>query len=157
MSSPSTSLPYLVPDMPSAEELLPFLKEIDHNRWYSNFGPLALRLNEAIGQTHFNGESVHTLLCSSGTAAIELGLRCLNLPAGAKILLPAFTFPGSANAIENCGFEPVFCDADEKSWVLTPDIAREAAERFHIDAVMPVAALCASAKQLSNAPVSKPS
>ena len=141
MSHVSTSLPYLVPDMPSAEDLLPFLQEIDHNRWYSNFGPLALRLNEQIGRVHFGSESVHTLLCSSGTAALELGLMCLGLPPGARVLVPGFTFPASANAIQNCGFEPVFCDVDEASWVLTPEIAREALEQFAIDAVMPVAAL----------------
>ena len=141
MSNLSASLPYLVPDMPSADELQPFLREIDHNRWYSNFGPLALRLNEEIRHTHFPSESVHTLLCSTGTAALELGLKCLGLRAGAKVLLPAFTFPASANAIENCGYQPVFCDVDEDSWVLTPAIARDVVKRFRVDAVMPVAAL----------------
>ena len=142
MSVQSISMPYLIPDMPSAEEVLPFLREIDENRWYSNFGPLVLRLNDQIKANHFAGEDVHTLLCSTGTAALELGLACLGLKPGARVLVPAFTFPASANAIQNCGFEPVFCDVDEQSWVLTPEIAFEALLRTRIDAVMPVAALC---------------
>ncbi|HVK99964.1 MAG TPA: aminotransferase class I/II-fold pyridoxal phosphate-dependent enzyme [Dongiaceae bacterium] len=141
MSVQAIQLPYLIPDMPSAEETLPFLREIDSNRWYTNFGPLVLRLNEQVRAQHFAGQDAHTLLCSTGTAALELGLACLGLKPGARVLVPAFTFPASANAIENCGFEPVFCDVDEQSWVLTPEIAFEALQRTRIDAVMPVAAL----------------
>lgn len=141
MSIQPIAMPYLIPDMPSAEQLLPFLQEIDVTRWYSNFGPLVLRLDEQLRAQHFSGESVHTLLCSTGTAALELGLAVLGLKPGARILVPAFTFPASANAIQNSGFEPVFCDVDEQSWVLTPEIAFEALLRTRVDAVMPVAAL----------------
>lgn len=141
MSIQPLSIPYLIPDMPSADEVMPFLREIDSNHWYTNSGPLLNRLNKQIGDVHFAGMQVHTLLCSTGTAALELGLACLNLKPGARVLVPAFTFPASANAIENCGFEPVFCDVDEASWVLTPEIALDAIAQARIDAVMPVAAL----------------
>ena len=141
MSIQSLTIPYLIPDMPSADEVMPFLREIDGNRWYTNYGPLVTRLSEAVRDVHFSGESVSTLLCSTGTAALELGLLTMGLKPGAKVLVPAFTFPASANAIENCGFEPVFCDVDDESWVMTAEIAKEALRCFRIDAVMPVAAL----------------
>lgn len=141
MTESKIELPYLIPDMPGAEEVLPFLKEIDGNRWYSNFGPLVNRLNDGIKALHFPSEHVHTLLCSTGTAALDLGLACLDLKPGARVLVPAFTFPATANAIQNAGFEPVFCDVDESSWVMTPEIAREAIAQTRIDAIMPVAAL----------------
>lgn len=141
MSIQPLSIPYLIPDMPSADEVMPFLREIDSNHWYTNSGPLLNRLNQQIGDVHFAGMQVLTLLCSTGTAALEFGLACLNLKPGARVLVPAFTFPASANAIENCGFEPVFCDVDEASWVLTPEIALDAIAQARIDAVMPVAAL----------------
>ena len=141
MSTQPVDLPYLIPDLPSADEVMPFLREIDGNRWYSNFGPLVQRLNDQIKQLHFAGEDAHTLLCSNGTAALELGLFCLGLKPGSKVLVPAFTFPASANAIQNAGFVPVFCDVDANSWILTPEIALEALTNMHFDAVMPVAAL----------------
>lgn len=141
MSIQPLTIPYLIPDMPSAEEIMPFLREIDGNRWYTNFGPLVTKLHERILQTHFSDDRVNLLLCSTGTAALELGLQAMGLKKGARILVPAFTFPASANAIQNCGFEPVFCDVDENSWVLTPDIALDAIARSDIHAVMPVAAL----------------
>ena len=34
----------LVPDMPTREELAPYLERIDQARWYSNFGPLVKEL-----------------------------------------------------------------------------------------------------------------
>ena len=30
----------LVPDLPATVDIIPYLQEIDKNRWYSNFGPL---------------------------------------------------------------------------------------------------------------------
>lgn len=135
------TLPYLVPDMPPAEAILPFLQEIDCHRWYTNYGPLVERLRHQILQTHFRDPDVNLLLCSTGTSALELGLLALNLRQGARVLVPAFTFPASANAIQNCGFLPVFCDVDAESWILTPEIAHEVMARMDIDAVMPVAAL----------------
>lgn len=134
-------IPYLVPDMPSADELFPFLTEMDSNHWYSNFGPLADRFNHQLRSVFFKNTSLHSLLTSSGTSALEVALHGLNLRPGALVLVPAFTFPATANAIENCGFEPVFCDVDEHSWVLTPEIALEAIASNDIEAVVPVAAL----------------
>lgn len=141
MSLQPIDIPYLIPDMPTAEEILPFLKEIDSNRWYTNFGPLVARLLDKIRDTHFSDKRVNLLLCNTGTSALELGLLALGMRSGARVLVPAFTFPATANAIQNCGFEPVFCDVDEKSWIMTPDIAMEVISKTHVDAIMPVAAL----------------
>ncbi len=141
MSLQAIDLPYLIPDLPTADEVLPYLYEIDKNRWYSNYGPLEQRLLAEIQNIHFSRDNANILLCSNGTAALELGLLSLGLKPGARVLVPAFTFPASANAIENVGLEPVFCDVHEESWVLTPDIALEAIAQARIDAVMPVAAL----------------
>ena len=33
-------IPLLVPRMPLADTLVPYLRQIDQNRWYTNFGPL---------------------------------------------------------------------------------------------------------------------
>ena len=141
MSIHPITIPYLVPDMPSVSDLIPYLSEIDSARWYSNFGPLAARLNTRIQQTHFKNQSLHTLLCNSGTSALELALQAMNLPCGANVLIPSFTFPATANAVENCGLTPVFCDVDPINWVLTPEIARQALDYLDIDLVLPVTAL----------------
>jgi len=62
---------------------------------------------------------------SSCTAAIELALRALRLPAGAKVLTPTITFCGAVHAIVNAGLAPVLVDCDAVT--LAPDAATTAA------------------------------
>jgi len=64
------------------------------------------------------------LAVSSCTAAIELALRGLALPPGAKVLTPTITFCGAVHAIVNAGLEPVLVDCDPET--LAPDAATTA-------------------------------
>lgn len=127
----------LVPDMPRAEALAPYLRRIDDARWYTNFGPLVRELEGRLG-AQFAPED-HLVTVSSGTAGLELALDALGLRAGARVLLPDFTFVATATAIIRSGFRPVVCDVDARSWLLTPAIARYAIAAREVDAVMPVA------------------
>lgn len=131
----------LIPDLPSPADIAAYLEEMAAARWYSNFGPLNSRFQEEIIQflvahSLANAEA-EALTCSSATAGLELALRALELPAKAKVLVPALTFPASALAVLSAGLTPVFCDVDDESWMLEPDIA-EAALGQGIVAVMPV-------------------
>ena len=132
---------YFIPDMPTANQLLPYLKEIDDNRWYSNFGPLYKELKQRIANECLEGIDASRLtMVSSGTSAIELALKTLDLPTGSKVLTPSFTFPATIQAILNAGLKPVICDVDEHSWLLTPDIAERILQLHDIAAIVPVAA-----------------
>lgn len=138
-------IPLLVPDLPTADDLLPWLQRIDKNRWYTNFGPLVLEFEQALTKclaSHSTGspqQSLHLTTVSSGTAAIELAILALALPESSRVLLPAFTFPATCTAIQRAGLQPVFSDVDEKSWMLTPAIARSVLRHSRYDLVMPVA------------------
>lgn len=131
----------LIPDLPAASELQPWLEQIDQNRWYSNFGPLLLEYESRL--TELTGAAAHGGLCvttSSGTAALELALSAMALPSRSRVLLPAFTFPATALAVLRCGLTPVFCDVCPDTWTLTPAIARAALRRVDDAAlVIPVA------------------
>jgi dTDP-4-amino-4,6-dideoxygalactose transaminase len=134
-------IPLLVPDMPSAEELLPWLKRIDESRWYSNFGPLCLELEGRL-TTMFderNQDAVHLTTVSNATLGLELALMALDLEPGARVLVPALTFVATATAVARAGLVPVMADVDADSWLLTPAIAEAACSRMKIAAVMPVA------------------
>src|SRR3989344_3885782 len=57
----------------------------------------------------------------SGTDALRLCLRALEIGNGDKVLTVALTSPFTAIAIVEEGATPVFCDVDEKTWTI--DIA----------------------------------
>jgi len=127
--------------MPSTDQLIPYLKEIDNNRWYSNFGPLYEKLKQRIATECLQGIDASRLtLVSSGTSAIELALRSLDLPSGSKVLTTSFTFPATIQAIINANLKPVICDIDEHNWFLTPEIAERNLLLHNIAAIVPVAA-----------------
>ncbi len=142
----SSKIKLLIPDLPSSDDILPWLKQIDQNQWYSNFGPLVKQFEQGLARelqrvAKFELTGDHLTTCSSGTSALVLAIKSLQLPAGSNILLPSFTFPATALAILEAGHQPVFTEIDEESWLLTPQIALDVVKRQRIDAVIPVAAL----------------
>lgn len=139
MSAPAPQdwVPLLVPDMPSPEELLPYLRRMHAAHHYSNFGPLVRELEAALAQ-RFAVAPPQLTTVASATLGLELVLQALGLPAGARVLIPAFTFVATATAVLRAGFTPVLADVDEHCWLLTPGIARDACQRTRIDAVLPV-------------------
>lgn len=129
--------------MPGADELQPFLRRIDEQRWYTNFGPLVLELEAALArelQALSGGASAPELVSTANcTLALELAFGALGLERGARVLLPAFTFVATATAALRAGLTPVLGDIDSASWVLTPDLARAGLAVAPVDAVVPVA------------------
>ncbi|MET7456769.1 DegT/DnrJ/EryC1/StrS family aminotransferase [Streptomyces sp. NPDC005574] len=57
----------------------------------------------------------HAVAVSSCTAALELSLRALRLPAGSPVLVPAVTFCGAAQAVLHAGLRPVLVDVDPRT------------------------------------------
>lgn len=56
------------------------------------------------------------LLTSSGTVAVEIGLRALGIGTGDEVVLSAYDYPGNFWAIERVGARPVLVDVEPKSW-----------------------------------------
>ena len=129
----------LVPDLPSAEALLPYLKTIDRNRWYTNYGPLVAELELGIKRHFFAEYPVELATTSSGTTALELAIQAIGLHEGSKVLVPSYTFPATVTAILKNRLVPVFCDVDENTWCLTVESARLAKQRLGVSLVIPVA------------------
>ena len=63
----------------------------------------------------------HCAAVSSGTAALHLALVALGIGHGDRVLVPAFTFPATANAVERVGASVVLCDVAPGTYVVTPD------------------------------------
>lgn len=59
-----------------------------------------------------NGFGTFAMTCHSGTQALETIARYRHFP-GAKILVPNFTYPATANAFLTTGWDVILCDVDE--------------------------------------------
>lgn len=73
----------------------------------------------------------------SGTDALRLLLRALGIGAGDKVLTVAITSPFTSIAIIEEGAIPVYCDVDEKTWVLDLADATKKLDK-KVRAIMPV-------------------
>ena len=59
-------------------------------------------------------------MVSSGTAALHLALLALEIGPGDEVIVPAYTFPATANAVELCGARAVLVDVDPDTFVVDP-------------------------------------
>lgn len=134
-----TSIPLLVPYMPTTDQVVDYLRQIDKNRKYTNFGPLCAQFEARVAAESVDaGRTAHAGSVANCTLGIELALSALDLAPGSRVLLPSVTFVASATAVIRSGMTPVFADVDPASWALTPAIAREALHSGAVHAVLPV-------------------
>jgi dTDP-4-amino-4,6-dideoxygalactose transaminase len=136
---------FLISDLPKAEDLLPQIRRIDQNRWYTNFGPLTTEFEQRMTALFSAADpypghgAIHLTTMVTGYHALEVGLRILGIPKGGKVLMPAVTFPACPLSVQLAGGEAFLADVDPHNWTLKPETARYVAAKMKLDAVMPVA------------------
>ncbi|MBS0307495.1 MAG: aminotransferase class I/II-fold pyridoxal phosphate-dependent enzyme [Proteobacteria bacterium] len=99
------------PHMGSAE--LEFVEEAFRTNWIAPLGPNVDAFEKELAALVGIG---HAAAVSSGTAAIHLALRLLNIGAGDEVFCSTLTFAASANPIVYQGAKPVFIDSGPESW-----------------------------------------
>jgi dTDP-4-amino-4,6-dideoxygalactose transaminase len=79
----------------------------------------------------------YVICVSSGTAALHLALLATGIKPQDEVLVPAYTFPATANVVENVGAMPIFIDCQPEGINLdTRDIERHIGPQTK--AIMPV-------------------
>jgi dTDP-4-amino-4,6-dideoxygalactose transaminase len=82
------------------------VSRVIQNRWLT-MGEMVKKLERNFA--NFLGVK-HAFAVSSGTAALHLAMRALNIKTEDEVLVPSLTFVASANAILYVGAKPVFVD-----------------------------------------------
>jgi perosamine synthetase len=67
----------------------------------------------------------HGIAVSSGTAALQISMRLLELKPGDEVIMPAFTIISCAQAIVECGGVPVLLDSNPVNWQMDVSQIRE--------------------------------
>ncbi|HUN92746.1 MAG TPA: aminotransferase class I/II-fold pyridoxal phosphate-dependent enzyme [Burkholderiaceae bacterium] len=102
---------------PSLERYEQSMRGIFERGYYTNHGPLIAeferRLADKLGVRH--------AICVTN-ATIGLIIAALALQLRGKVIVPSFTFLASAQSLTWAGLEPVFCDVDPRTCLMTPEL-----------------------------------
>jgi len=104
---------------------LEYIKEAFDSNYIAPVGEFIDRFEQMI--KNYTGAK-NALAVSSGTSAIHLALRVLDIKENDKVLASTFTFIGSVAPVLYQKAEPVFIDSDE-SWQIDPNLVEEAAKK----------------------------
>ncbi|WP_165698680.1 DegT/DnrJ/EryC1/StrS family aminotransferase [Bremerella volcania] len=91
------------------------LRAHEDGSWGRYHGPNVEQLEAELAAFH---EVPAALSCASGTIAVQIALRSLNLPDGSEVILAAYDFPGNFRAIQDSGLFPVLVDINPRTWCL---------------------------------------
>jgi dTDP-4-amino-4,6-dideoxygalactose transaminase len=97
-------------------------------------GPVAAEFEQAFAEYC---EAKYCVSVNSGTSALHLALRCLNIELGDEVITVPMTFIATAWAISYTGATPVFVDIDSERRTLDPT-KLEAAITKKTKAILPV-------------------
>ena len=133
------TIPIMRPKLPAAERLAPYLRAIDSSRVYSNFGPLALSLEDRLAARFgMSGGTITTV--ANATLGLTLALTAQGARPGTFCAIPAWSFVASAHAAAMAGLIPYFVDVDADTWAIDPESIADVitGAPAEVGAIMPV-------------------
>ncbi len=107
------------PNVLNREALFRRLREATDRLWLTNDGPLLLEMEERFAQFL---EVKHCIAVANATIGLQLLAHSLDLKG--EVLMPSFTFIGTARAMEWQNLRPRFCDVLDSRHTLDPKSVR---------------------------------
>ncbi|WP_417290881.1 DegT/DnrJ/EryC1/StrS family aminotransferase [Corallibacter sp.] len=101
-----------------------FINEAFDTNWIAPLGPNVNGFEKDI--ENYLNENVHAAALSSGTAAIHLALKLLNIKQGDIVLCQTKTFVASVNPVIYLGATPIFIDSEKDTWNMCPEMLEKA-------------------------------
>ncbi|WP_448530275.1 LegC family aminotransferase [Raineya sp.] len=110
-------IPLLAPYITETES--DYVQECIRKGWITTVGEFIEIFEQKI-KTYT--QSPYVVAVSSGTAALHLALRAVEVEKDTLVILPNISFVASANAIHYCGAEPLFVDIHPATWQLDENL-----------------------------------
>ena len=118
-----------------------FIKDAFDNNWIAPLGPNVDGFESDLSTYLSPNKDFYTAALISGTAALHLALRQLNVTSGDVVMVQSFTFCGSTNPVSYQGAEIIFIDSENETWNMCPVALEEALQAYKnksVKAIMPV-------------------
>src|SRR5437016_729388 len=115
------------------DELLPAVQAVIESQQFI-MGPAVAQLEAGIARL---SHARHGIGCASGTDALLLPLKVLQLRPGDEVITTAFSSLATAGTVHHAGGTPVFVDIDPETFNISP-AAAEAALSSRTRALLPV-------------------
>jgi perosamine synthetase len=124
-------IPIAIPSIGEEEWLA--IKEPLMSGWLTQ-GPQVSAFEKQFAEMH---QVSHALAVTSCTTGLHLALAALGVTEGDEVIVPAFTWVATANAVLYCGATPIFCDVDRNTYnIRVEEIQSKVTEKTK--AVIPV-------------------
>jgi dTDP-4-amino-4,6-dideoxygalactose transaminase len=120
---------------------LKYINEAFDTNWVAPLGPNVNGFELDISNYIADPNQFHTAALTSGTAALHLALRMLNVEKNDVVMVQSFTFCGTTNPVSYLSAELVFIDSELDTWNMCPNALKEALEYYKnrsVKAIMPV-------------------
>ncbi|MGE0385667.1 MAG: DegT/DnrJ/EryC1/StrS family aminotransferase [Gammaproteobacteria bacterium] len=138
MSGPERTIAIATPFLGEEEWLA--LREPLQSGWLTQ-GPKVAQFEREFARMHGVQRAIATTSC---TTALHLALLALDIGPGDEVIVPAFTWVATANAVLYCGATPVFADVRRDTFNIDPErIASLLTPRTRAVIVVHLFGLCA--------------
>jgi len=127
------------PHMGGAEQK--YIKQAFETNWIAPLGPNVNGFEADISNYLNHNNSFQTTVLTSGTAALHIALRLLEINSGDVVMVQSFSFCGTTNPISYQGAEIVFIDSELETWNMCPKsllLALESYKNKKVKAIIPV-------------------
>ena len=86
--------------------------------WISSEGKYVKKFEDSF--SNYNNR-IYGVAVSSGTGALEIAMKSLNLSKGSEVIIPCFSIISTALCVIKLGLKPVLVDSDLSTWNMNPD------------------------------------
>ena len=111
-------IPVNVPKLFNQEKIN--VKKCLDSGWISSEGEYVKKFEDTFSKYN---KRIYGVAVSSGTGALEIAMKSLNLKKGDEIIIPSFSIVSTALCVVKLGLKPVLVDSNLMTWNMDPDEA----------------------------------